>query len=133
MLVEQLTHAEVTPLVLELFQLVPPEPRMRASLLHKMCHHLVHLVFLTIQNTRLDELERVKRVHQCETVLRRLCQQATGLQIVLRFVIDACLNSQFSSLLGGQQETEDNTEASVRQRQVSLDFSKYLSTFLRII
>ena len=45
-LVERLTRREVTPLVLELFQQVPPDSRMRVALLHKMCHHFVHVVFL---------------------------------------------------------------------------------------
>ena len=80
-LVERLTRREVTPLVLELFQQVPPDSRMRVALLHKMCHHFVHVVFLTVEDDQLDEPSKVKRVHQCEAVLKKLCMQTTGLQV----------------------------------------------------
>jgi len=118
-LVERLCRRDVTPLVLELFQLVPPSSRMRVALLHKICHHFVHVIFITVEDSQLGEEEKVKRVYQCEAVLKELRNHQTGLQIILRFMIDACLNSGFSSLLGGQQECEDNVEASVRQRQAS--------------
>jgi len=116
LLVEHLVRPELTIIVLELFRIVPSATNMRVNALHKICHGFVQVIFNTITSTNLTTEVSSARIFSCEKILLQLCKQHCGLQITLRFLLDACLNSPYCVWLGGEQDTE---HCSVRQKQAA--------------
>jgi len=114
-LVEHLVRPELTGLVLDLFRIVPSSDNMRVNTLHKICHGFVQVIFNTITTTNLTMEASSARISSCEKILLQLCKQHCGLQISLRFLLDACLNSSYCVWLGGEET--DTDQCSVRQKQ----------------
>jgi len=101
----------------------PPSCQSEGSSVYKLSQAVVQVVLDTVTSeARLED--KVSRLARCEEILRGLCAQTCGLQITLRFLLDASLNTDFSLQLGGRLSPEDT--ASPRQQQaVSLLQSNY--------
>ena len=113
---EYLTRPELTGPILQLFLIVPPNPKMRLSSLYRLSEAVVSVILNTVTSEAGCE-EKLSRVSGSETVLHQLARIKCGLQISLRFLLDASLNTGFCGYIGGRLDSED---ASVRQKQVRM-------------
>ena len=111
---ECLTTPELTGLVLQLFLIVPPDTKMRLRSLYRLSEALVSVILATVTSEAGCE-DKLSRVSGCEAVLHQLARIRCGLQVSLRFLVDASLNTGFCGYIGGKLDVED---ASVRQKQV---------------
>jgi len=119
---EMLGTMELTEEILQLLLAVPLEKNMRVRDIHRISQTVVNVILNTITCDDLFE-DKLKRVTGCETILHQLSSQKCGLNIILRFLLDACLNTKFCIWLGGKLSAEDS---SVRQKTaVSLLHSNY--------
>ena len=104
-LCQLLYRKELTQSTLRLMVLVPPSKKLRVRSIYKLSQAVVKCIIDTLTHeTRVEE--RMRRVATCETILSQLCALKCGLQITLRFLLDACLNTEFCCQLGGKMTTE---------------------------
>ena len=100
--------------VLQQFLFVPPDTKMRLRALYRLSEAVVSVILATVTSEAGCE-DKLSRVTGCETVLHQLARIKCGLQISLRFLVDASINTGFCGYIGGKLDTEDT---SVRQKQV---------------
>ena len=107
------TGLDLTKNVLQLLVLVPPDKKMRVRNIYRLSQAIVNVILDTVTGSDTCE-DKLTRVATCESILHHLCSLNCGLQIILRFLLDACINTSFCSWLGGHLEPEDG---SARQQQ----------------
>ena len=122
-LAELLPCPGLTQLVLQLLRLVPPGLNTRVVTVYKVAQAVVEVVLETVAG-QMEFAEKVSRVAVCEEILGVLCAVRCGLQLTLRFLLDASLSSRFCLYLGGSLGPEESL--SPRQQQaVSLLEANY--------
>ena len=100
-----LQRQELISSILKLLVLVPPSKKLRVRTIYKLSQAVVTVITDTVTRETSAE-ERMARVATCEAILTQLCSLKCGLQITLRFLLDACLNTEFCCQLGGKMTTE---------------------------
>merc|ERR1711872_548090 len=100
---EKLMQADLALGALQLFKLVGVERKLRLNVVHRMCHCLVELYFSTMINDQMDFKQREQLLYLTESVTRELCEHRAALQILLRFVLEASINSPYSAYLGSKE------------------------------
>jgi len=112
----------LTEEILKLLLSVPLEKNMRVRDIHRFSQAVVNVILNTVTCDDTFE-DKVSRITGCETILHQLSSQKCGLNIILRFLLDACLNTRFCIWIGGSLSDDDS---SVRQKTaVSLLHSNY--------
>ena len=109
-----LASPQLTADVLQLLRLVPPPGSVRVRGVYKLSQAVVRVVLDTVSSEQRLE-DKMSRVSHCEEILRVLCRERCGLQITLRFLLDACLNTSFCLHLGGRLSPDESL--SPRQQQ----------------
>merc|ERR1712098_815538 len=95
---------------------------MRVRDIHSFSQAVMGVILNTVSCDDSFE-DKVSRITGCETILHQLSSQKCGLNIILRFLLDACLNTRFCIWIGGSLSDDDS---SVRQKTaVSLLHSNY--------
>jgi len=113
---------DLTKNILQLLVLVPPDQKMRVRNIYRLSQAVVNVILDTVTGSDTCE-DKLSRVATCESILHHLCSLNCGLQIILRFLLDACINTSFCTWLGGSLKPEDG---SARQQQaVSLVQDNY--------
>ena len=87
---------------------------MRLRSLYRLSEAVFSVILATV-SSEAGSVDKVSRVAGCEAVLHQLARIKCGLQVSLRFLVDASLNTGFCGYIGGKLDIED---ASVRQKQV---------------
>ena len=102
-----LASPQLTADVLQLLRLVPPPGSVRVRGVYKLSQAVVRVVLDTVSSEQRLE-DKMSRVSHCEEILRVLCRERCGLQITLRFLLDACLNTSFCLHLGGRLSPDES-------------------------
>jgi len=120
LLAEKLLSPELAPAVLQIIKVVGLKRRLRVNVLHRICHCTVELYFHTLTTNQQDfpDPERERVLHLTEGLLYQLCTQRTGLQVVLRFLLEASINSPYALHLG-TKETDNPANNNQRLKETA--------------
>ncbi|XP_023331257.1 integrator complex subunit 5 [Eurytemora carolleeae] len=119
LIAEKLVQSGLADSSLHLFRVVPLVSGLRINSLHRIAHCLIELFFSTLVETRLIEEDRDNILHNTEIILRDVCKQQSGLNIVLRFILEASIHSPYSSFLTSQIQTPESWKTTSRLRQTA--------------
>eukprot|EP00088_Acartia_fossae_P015075 TRINITY_DN1817_c0_g1_i3.p1 TRINITY_DN1817_c0_g1~~TRINITY_DN1817_c0_g1_i3.p1 ORF type:complete len:989 (+),score=197.31 TRINITY_DN1817_c0_g1_i3:38-3004(+) len=109
LLAERLLQPENALNVLTILRIVGINTKLRISHVHRLCHCFVQLYFSTLIDKEMDSYDRDKILHLSELLMSELCDQRFGLQILLRFLLEASVNSAYSVYLGGGTKGDVNS------------------------
>ena len=112
-LAELLARPQLTGDILQLLVAAPPGPQLRVRAVYRLGRALVSVLLDTV-TSEAEAGARLGRVAAIESLLQQLARAPCGLQICLRALLDASLNTSFCAWLGGALEPG---ELSARQQQ----------------
>jgi len=130
LLIHKVLEPNLCYTVLKLLSIIQINTKIRITSLHGLCHSLVHVYFTTLINTTADTKMRNNILHLTETVMSSVCDLRFGLQIMLRFILEASINSSFATNLGSKpflNSGDQNSHAvSVKRRDTAKLFRENL-------